>query len=776
MPKSPPARKRAVPLEKYRDKRNFKATPEPTAKRKKESGHTFVVQEHHARSHHFDFRLEMDGVLVSWAVPKGVPEDTGSNRLAVHVEDHPVEYGSFEGEIPKGNYGAGKVAIWDAGEWEPLERGWKRDFAKGKFKFILHGKRLEGPYLLARMKEEPNWLLRKLDPATHPTGTIPEPGKECAAFVSPQLARPVPTVPQGKDWLHEIKYDGYRLIAVRKKGEVRLFTRKQLDWTDRFTALAKKLGKLGGGDFVLDGEAVVFDAKGRTSFGSLQEELKGKGDKIEFVAFDLLNADGKNLRDLPLSMRLEQLKKLVPKEDGPVRRSKVWQGDEGPDLFRQACKLGLEGIISKHSHARYLPESRRDWVKSKCRPRQEFVICGYTPPKNSCPAFGALVLGSYENGKLVPRGKVGTGFNEEGRRSLLKQMEKRAVNAAPFEAEKGVHWIRPELVAEIEFAEITRDGSIRQGSFISLREDKTAKEVHLDSVEQASIGEEEATVRGIVITHPERVVFPDDGIQKLEVARYHDRIAELMLPHVVDRPLALLRAPDGIGGGSFFQKSFKDHVPPKVKTKTLEDGTEVIHISSEEALISLIQFGVLEIHPWGASFANIDKPDTLIWDLDPDASVPWPETLGTAFLLRDYLAKHDLESRVKTSGGKGLHVMMQLKRNHDWEIIKPFAKAVAARIAELSPQRFTITASKAKRGGKIYIDWLRNGKGATCVAPWGLRARPGAPVSTPINWKDLADLDPRGFTMREPFKLPSDWKSITPQSISKALIKEVMET
>lgn len=735
----------------------------------------FVVQEHHARSHHFDFRLEMDGVLVSWAVPKGIPEDTGANRLAVHVEDHPVDYGSFEGEIPAGNYGAGKVAIWDNGTWEPLEPGWKRDFAKGKFKFILHGKRLDGPYLLARMKEEPNWLLRKLNPATHPAGTIPEPAAEGAAFVAPQLARPVPTVPQGKEWLHEIKYDGYRLIAVRRKGKLQLFTRKQLDWTDRFATLAKRLEKIGGGDFVLDGEAVVFDAKGRTSFGDLQEALKGSGEKITFVAFDLLNVDGKNIRDLPLSQRLQHLEKLIPGVDGPIRRSKTWAADEGPDLFRQACKLGLEGIISKHAEARYFPESRRDWVKSKCRPRQEFVICGFTPPKNSCPGFGALVLGSFENGKLVPRGKVGTGFSGEKRLSLLKQMQARTSTQAPFEAEKGVTWIRPELVAEIEFAELTREGSIRQGSFISLREDKSANEVHLDSVEQASIGEEESTVSGIVITHPERIVFPADGIQKLEVARFHERVAELMMPHIEGRPLALLRAPDGIGGGTFFQKSFKDHVPPKVKMKTLDDGTEVIHINSVEALISLVQFGVLEIHPWGSSLTNVDKPDVLVWDLDPDTTVPWPETLGAAFLLRDYLTKHGLQTQVKTSGGKGLHVMLHLKRMHDWEVMKPFAKAVAARIAEQSPRRFTITASKAKRGGKIYIDWLRNGRGATCIAPWGLRAREGAPVSTPLNWKDLADLDPRGFSMREPFKLPSDWKDIAPQTVSKALIKEISE-
>ncbi|WP_035609231.1 DNA ligase D [Haloferula sp. BvORR071] len=772
-PKNPPARKRAAPLEKYRSKRDFKATPEPSPKRAKNGGYSFVIQEHHARSHHYDFRLEMDGVLVSWAVPKGIPEDEGAKRLAVHVEDHPLDYGSFEGEIPAGNYGAGKVAIWDSGQWEPFDKTWKRDFAKGKFKFHLHGKRLDGPYLLARMKEEPNWLLRKLDPATHPSGAVPEPGEEAAAFVAPQLARPVPTVPEGKEWLHEIKYDGYRLIAVRNKGKVKLYTRKQLDWTARFAAVARNLEKLKGGDFVLDGEAVVFDSKGRTDFSALQEALKGKGDEITFVVFDVLNEGGKNLRDLPLRLRLEHLAKIIPAGKGPIRRSDTWPADHGPDLFKQACKLGLEGIISKHAEARYFPESRRDWVKSKCRPRQEFVICGYTPPRNSCPAFGALVLGSYENGKLVTRGKVGTGFTETKRRELLKQMEKRATDRSPFEGERGIHWIKPELVAEIEFAELTRDGSIRQGSFISLREDKTAKEVHLDAVEQASVGKEESIVHGIEITHPGRVVYPADGIPKLEVARFYERVGDLMLPFIANRPLALLRAPDGIGGGTFFQKSFKDHVPPKVKMKTLDDGTEVIYITSLDGLISLIQFGVLEIHPWGASLTNVDKPDTLIWDLDPDKSVPWEEVKGAALLLRDFLASHDLETQVKTSGGKGLHVMLYLKRTHDWDTLKPFTRAVAAAVAEHNPTRFTITASKAKRGGKIYIDWLRNGRGSTCIAPWGLRARDGAPVSTPLDWKDLSTLDARGFTMREPFKLPADWKGITPQSISKALLKEL---
>jgi bifunctional non-homologous end joining protein LigD len=764
---------RSGSLGKYRTKRNFTKTPEPGGKKARRAGNSFVVQEHHARSHHFDFRLEIDGVLVSWAVPKGIPEEMSSKRLAVHVEDHPLEYGKFHGTIPEGNYGAGKVAIWDKGTWDPLEKNWRKDFAKGKLKFVLHGERLNGPYLLARMNEEPNWLLRKLDPATHPEALEAEPKNEVATFVAPQLARPVTSVPEGKDWLHELKFDGYRLIAVRKKGEVKLFTRKQLDWTARFPELAGRLKKLGGGDFVLDGEAVVFDSKGRSSFSGLQEALKsGKG--IDFVAFDILHLDGHNLRGLPLTRRLEMLAKLVPAESGPIRRSTIWSGDEGEDLFQQSCKLGMEGIISKRSHGTYQPGSRRDWTKSKCRPRQEFIICGFTEPRGACPAFGAVMLGSFENGRMIPRGKVGTGFSDEARHRLLKQMKPLVRKQSPFATpERGVTWLEPRLVAEVEFAELTRDGSIRQGSFVSLREDKPASDVHVNPVE--AIGGLGSTVLGVEISHPDRVVYPDDGVTKLEVARFYERVGELMLPHVVERPLALLRTPEGIAGEKFFQKSFKAHVPPHVKVKTLDDGTDIIYIRDIKGLISLAQFGVIELHPWGSRLSQVDKPDVLVWDLDPDEKVPWKETLGAAFLLRDCLADYGLETRAKSSGGKGIHVMMHLKRQHTWDVLKPFTKAVAAKVAEQNPKRFTITASKSKRSGKIYIDWLRNGKGATCIAPWGLRARPGAPVSMPVTWDELAEMGPRGFTIREPAKEPADWMSIDPQALPISLVREISD-
>lgn len=774
MPAKPAPRKRAA-LDKYREKRNFSQTPEPGAKKAKKAGHSFVVQEHHARSHHYDFRLEMDGVLVSWAVPKGPPEDFAAKRLAVHVEDHPLEYGKFAGEIPKGNYGAGTVAIWDSGEWEPLEKNWRKAFAGGKLKFILRGGRMQGTYLLALMKEEPNWLFRKLDDETHLPGEVIEPTREKAAFVPPQLARVVPTVPEGKDWLHEIKLDGYRLIAVKRDGDVRLFTRNELDWTDRFSDLAKQLKKVSNQDFVLDGEAVVFDEKGRSRFGDLQAALQsGDGKSIDFVVFDLLHLHGENLRDLPLSERLQRLEKLIPDEFGRVRHSKVWPAAEGKDLFKQACKSGLEGIISKSANARYAEGSRRDWTKSKCRARQEFVICGYTPPKNSCPAFGALVRGSLENGKVVPRGKVGTGFSEDKRRALLKELEPLKTDKAPFKfAERGVTWLKPERVVEIEFAEITRDGSIRQGSFVGIREDKAAKDVHLDPIATARPGSKDMKVAGIAISHPERLVFPVDQVSKFEVATYYETVGELMLPHVINRPMAVLRAPSGITGETFFQKSFPTHVPDHVFTKQLPDGTSIFYVKTVKGIVSLAQFGVIEFHPWGAPLPTAQKPDVLVWDLDPDAAVPWNEVLGAAFLIRDFLAGHGLETQLKTSGGKGLHIMLHLKKNHDWETMRTFSKAVATAVAEMNPKRFTVTASKAKRTGKIYIDWLRNGEGSTCVAAWSLRARPGAAISRPINWADLSAATAAGFTIREPVEQPRDWKKITPQTITKALLKEL---
>ncbi|MES2657988.1 MAG: DNA ligase D [Verrucomicrobiota bacterium] len=774
-PGKPPRKKAAAPLEKYREKRDFRKTPEPGPNVPRRGGNSFVIQEHYARAHHFDFRLEMDGVLVSWAVPKGIPEDTVAKRLAVRVEDHPLEYGKFEGTIPQGNYGTGTVSIWDKGQWEPMDPAtWRKDFEKGTLKFHLKGDRLNGPYLLARMKEEPNWMLKLLNPDTHPL-PVAKPVREEAGFVPPQLARVVPSVPTGREWIHEIKFDGYRLIAVQRGGEVKLYTRSGLDWTDKFKATAEHLSRVTRRDFVMDGEAVVFDEKGRSNFGDLQAALQSRTDSnIIFVVFDLLHDDGLNLRDLPLSDRIKRLSELVSEVHGPVMRSKVWPAEMGRNLFKQAAAAGLEGIMSKNSKGRYLEGSRKEWAKSKARARQEFVVCGYTPPKSSLPAFGALVLGTYENGKLISRGKVGTGFTESQREKLLLTFRKLVTKTAHFDVdEKNVVWLKPQLVAEIEFAEITRDGSIRQGSFLSLREDKNAAEVHLDGLQIAAADSKETQVAGILISHPDRLVYPGDEISKMEVAGYYERVGELMLPFVANRPLAILRAPNGITGELFFQKAFTTHVPPRVHRHTLPDGSTVFSVKDVKGLVSLAQFGAIEFHPWGAPLPTGEKPDFLTWDLDPDDTVPWKEVLGAALLLRDYLAGLGLSTMVKTSGGKGLHIMLRLKRTHEWEVMRAFTKAVAAEIAGYNVKRFTIASSKSKRGGKIYIDWMRNGRGATCVAPWGLRARPGAAVSMPVEWSQLPDVTAAGYTIHEPPELPPEWLKTKPQIISAKLLRKL---
>ncbi len=767
-----PAPEEPAPLAKYREKRNFGKTPEPGPQVGESSGRSYVIQEHHARSHHFDFRLEIDGVLVSWAVPKGIPDDLVAKRLAVHVEDHPLEYGKFEGVIPEGNYGAGTVAIWDKGIWEPMEKAWRKDFAKGTLKIHLKGDRLNAPYLLARMKEEPNWMLKMLDPATHPPASFGV-ERETPAFVAPQLAQVVPTVPAGREWIHELKFDGYRLIVVKKKGNLALFTRSGLDWTEKFQTLAGHLAKVSRKDFILDGEAVVWDERGRTNFGDLQAALKGSGDSISFVAFDLLHFDGLNLRGLPLTERRQRLAELVSEEEGVVRLSKTWPSEQGTELYKQACKLGLEGIISKKKGGLYRPGDRRDWTKSKCRARQEFVICGYTPPKSSLPAFSSLVLGSYENGKLIPRGRVGTGFSEQDRWDYLKQFGKLKGAKAPFKSEGKVVWIKPVLVAEIEFAEITRDGSIRQGSFIALREDKPPEEVHLDGVQVATADPAGNTVLGITVSHPERIAYPAEQISKLEVVRYFERVGELMLPLVANRPLAILRAPSGITGELFFQKSFTSHVPDGVHQVQLPDGDQVFYIKDVKGLVSLAQFGAIEFHPWGSPMRNPENPDFLTWDLDPEESVPWNEVLGAALLLRDYLADHGLHAVVKTSGGKGLHLMLHIRPAYGWDIMKPFTKAVAAAVAAFNPRRFVITSTKSKRTGRIFIDWLRNGRGATCIAPWGLRARPGATVSMPVNWEQIPELSKAGYTIHEPPETSSEWMDLKPQTIRKSFLKEL---
>jgi bifunctional non-homologous end joining protein LigD len=471
---------------------------------------------------------------------------------------------------------------------------------------------------------------------------------------------------------------------------------------------------------------------------------------------------------------VKHLAAVVGKETGAIRLSKVWPADQGRELFKQACSNGLEGVISKNAKGRYLEGARRDWVKSKCRARQEFVVCGYTEPKGSLEGFGALVLASYENGKLIFRGKVGTGFSDVERKRLLARFKQLRTKERHFPLkDPAVTWLEPMLVAEIEFAEITREGSIRQGSFIALREDKNPTEVHVDGLQAASSEGKDVPVIGIRISHPERLVYPGDTVSKLEVARHYARVGEWMLPFVANRPLAVLRAPDGITGQTFFQKSFATHAPAHVMHKEIRGGTKVFYVKDVEGLVALAQFGAIEFHPWGCRIDHPEKPDLLVWDLDPDSAVPWPEVLGAALLLRDYLADEGLTSVVKTSGGKGLHIMLYLKRTAEWQVMRQFTKAVARIIATHNPKRLIVTANKSKRSGKIFIDWMRNGRGSTCIAPWSLRARPGAAVSMPVNWSHLQEITTNGFTIRESLEPPSDWVGLKPQTLTRAFLKRL---
>ncbi len=790
----PPRKQRRKPadaaLEAYRRKRNFGATPEPDDRTRGGSGSIFVVQEHHARSHHFDLRLELDGVLKSWAVPKGPSLDPAVKRLAVQVEDHPIEYATFQGIIPAGNYGAGKVEIWDAGTWEPAkpDEDPRQALEKGRLGFRLSGTKLKGGFMLARMAGGKNWLLRKSRDERVPAGGLSRraPQRKAGDEVPvPQLSKLSAVVPKGPDWIHELKFDGYRVIARQRNGKVALVTRGGHDWTDRFGDLADRISAISPKDFMIDGEVVVLDSRGRSDFGRLQEALKsGKSRELVFAAFDLLDLDGKDIAPLPLLRRKEMLRDLMPENDKRLMFSRHWTGsDEGRQLFEQACRLNLEGIISKEAKQPYLPGSRQSWRKVKCVARQEFVICGYTPPKGSCPGFGALVMGSFENGRLVPRGKVGTGFGDKQRMEILAELEERRLSKPPFEdggVGEDVTWVRPDLVAEVKFSELTRDGFIRHGSFLGLREDKRAKDVSLESEPGVTMEDEPSDngnkVRGIAISNPNREIYPGTGITKLDVARYYDRVADWMLPYLAKRPLAFLRAPTGITGQIFFQKHFAAHLPKGVKMKSLADDDErVCHISDPTALLSLVQFGVLEFHPWGSPLSRPDKPDTLIWDLDPEPSVPWREVLGAAFLLRDLLTGCGLHPVVKTSGGKGLHVMVFCKPKWTWDRLKPFTRSVSEELRDLNPKRFTVQLSKAKRTGRIFIDWLRNGRGATCVAPWSLRARGNGPISLPLDWSALPEATPDGATLRNAeLRLPAEWETAksAPDDIPAALLKK----
>ncbi len=796
-------------LEQYRAKRNFDATPEPrpTAPRPGE-GYSFVVQKHDARRLHYDFRLELDGVLKSWAVTRGPSLVPGEKRLAVMVEDHPLEYGSFEGTIPKGEYGGGAVLVWDRGTWTPTGDPHK-GLAKGHLDFELAGEKLKGRWHLVRMRGKPrdkheNWLLIKGDdeyargedardileerPESAATGRpIDEVAKEAPGwssktgrierddapaelpdlssvegakrapaprFVEPMLATSVNAPMGGDRWLHEIKYDGYRIEARLDRGRLTLLTRSGLDWTAKFgEAMIEAFKALPLSQALIDGEMVVENASGASDFSALQAALsQGRTDRLVFFGFDLLYLNGFDLREAPLVARKRLLEPVLG-GGSPLLRYSGHFDEEGEIVFRHACRLGLEGIVSKLRDSPYHSGRGKSWAKAKCSARQEFVIAGFVPSTAARNAIGSLVLGVYDGAALRHVGRVGTGFTAAVARDLYARLEPMRLTSSPFSnrltaAEaRQVRYVRPELVAEVDVRAWTADGLLRHASFKALRDDKPAREVVRETA--ASDPPKEARMSAIELTHPDRLYWPDDGVTKQGLADYYAEVWPRMAPFVVGRALALVRCPDGVTGQKFFQKhAWKGMSSAIALVKDPEEAEPLISIRDLDGLTALVQMAVLEIHPWGSTVSDWERPDTIVMDLDPGEDVSWETVIEAAREVRQRLEDAGLAAFVKTSGGKGLHVVAPVKPKAEWPAVKAFTKEIADAMVADSPRRYVATIAKAKRTGKILIDYLRNQRGTTAVAAYSTRARQGAAVSMPVDWGELGPrIGPAHFTV-----------------------------
>jgi bifunctional non-homologous end joining protein LigD len=861
-------------LKEYKRKRDFRKTPEPSGDGAKAApGRQFVIQKHAASRLHYDFRLEHEGTLKSWAVPKGPSLDPSVKSLAVQVEDHPIEYATFEGVIPQGEYGGGTVMVWDRGTWEP-EVDPDKGLRQGKLKFKLHGEKLHGSWALVRMggragENGKNWLLikhrdeeakplkkfdvlkreplsvvsgRDLDEIASDADAVwssnrngaskakkristakksiakthaaakrgktktasngkaarsPVTARDLArvsgakkatqpAVFKPQLATLASKVPAGDDWVHELKFDGYRALALIENGRVRLVSRNDNDWTARFQAVADALKELRIKNAILDGEVVSLDKQGISNFQQLQNLLKrGDDESLVYYVFDVPHLLGYDLTNVPLVERKELLARVLLSansgNNGVVRYSDHIQG-QGEKVLQHACRSAMEGVICKRSDSAYLQYRSPAWIKVKCLKQQEFVIGGYTKGEGSRVGFGALLLGYYERGELIYAGRVGTGFTTQSLRQLASELKKRRTDTPPFKnppkgsMRRGVTWVTPELVGEVEFTEWTSDGILRHPSFQGLREDKPAKDVvretpkSPEAIERrsdtsgetvskttsaakkrgaASAGaskrgssksEEAVEIAGVRLTNPGRVLYPDQRITKRELAEYYVHVADWVLPYVVDRPLTLVRCPEGHMGECFYQKHLTGSMPEAVEGINVKEKgktEEYVMIHDLAGLVSLVQMGVLEMHPWPARKDNIERPDYLVFDLDPGEGVGWKDIVEGAKDVRQRLEAVGLTSYLRTSGGKGLHIVVPIARRNTWDEVKQFAKSVADTMARSDPRRYIATMSKAKRRGKIYVDYLRNQRGATAIASYSTRARNGAPVAVPIAWEEL---------------------------------------
>ena len=788
-------------LERYREMRDFSITPEPRGRkntRKKQALH-YYIQRHDATRLHYDFRLELDGVLKSWAVPKGPSLDPADKRLAVQTEDHPLDYGEFEGVIPEKQYGAGEVLLWDKGEWTPEDPDPRAALRKGTLHFRLAGEKLRGSWVLTRLRgsdKKPQWLLIKRNDDGVRKGVDiveerPESVKRAAkksrraakaelpAFVTPQLATLVTEPPKSGDWVYEVKHDGYRMLArITAKG-VSLFTRSGNDWTAKLPHLARALEKLGLNDAWLDGEIVVPGPDGRASFQALQNAFEAGADsRIVYYVFDAPFLDGKDQRQLGLRERKSRLKKVF-KGSSAVRFSEDLTGSAA-EVLEHACKLGLEGLIGKQAEAVYTAGRSRSWIKLKCRLRQDFVIAGYTAPKGSRSGFGAIVLGVYEKPrKLVYAGKVGTGFDDQRLSTLSKKFAELKTKEPPLDnppREKGITWLRPKLVAEVEFAERTNEGLIRQGAFMGLRADIPAKQV---GVEHAQAPPETPQLK---ITHPDRLIWPSLKISKGDLARYYAEVGDWMLPHVANRPLTLVRCPDGAEAKCFYQRHLGMGASPgelKEVERLRSSKGKYLYLDSKLGILSAVQNGAVEFHTWGASVPDIKRPDRITMDLDPGPDIDWSDLVRGTQLTRTLLEKLGLKCFLKTTGGKGLHVVAPIERKLEWDRVKEFTRLAAEFLVRAEPDLFTAKISKGKRTGKIFVDYLRNSETASAVSAYSARARRDAGVSTPLEWDELgrADIRDRFTVLTVPKRLAKltldPWAEYasTRQSITEAMWK-----
>ncbi len=892
-------------LARYRSMRDFGVTAEPSggAASRAKSGLPFVIQKHAASHLHYDFRLGWNGVLKSWAVAKGPSYVTADKRLAVQVEDHPMEYGGFEGIIPQGQYGGGTVMVWDQGTWEPQAGHTDVDegLRSGSLKIVMHGTKMQGKWALVRMggkaanERKPNWLLIKehdefergkddpaiteeaaksvvtgrdleeiarnedhvwnsketakgnawhrKDPpgendkpaakvraakgsAAHVSAAKGKPAAKKAAtlakdpeeklpdFVEPQLALQVLEAREDDGWLHELKLDGYRMQARKEGGTVQMLTRSGLDWTHRMKAIADQIAALDVGDALLDGEVVVLAANGTTSFADLQAAFQeGAKKTLTYFVFDLLHLDGHNLRGMALTERKALLAQVL---DGAAEQVQMSEHlvTSGKTMFLKACELHAEGIVSKRASSSYTSGRNGDWLKVKCIHDQEFVIGGFTLPSNGTHGIGALLLGYYEGKKLVYAGRTGTGFTQKTHASMRDQLQALRQTACAFEtlpagAKTGAVWVKPKLVAQINFATWTAEHLLRQASFKGLREDKAAADVvnedgaapvakeatHTSKAARAKRVAEPAAVspmrpKGVEhapvrLTHPDKIVDAPSSLTKQQLADYYWAIAPKMLPHIAGRPLSLVRCPDGSEKPCFYQKHQNHMLPPGIGSIDVPDKKTgkmepYITLSTPEALAGLAQMGVLEVHPWGSHNEDLEHPDRIVIDLDPDAAISWETLAASAAEVRKELKKLGLESFLKLTGGKGLHVVIRVEPTRDWTVIKQFAHAFVLRMERQRPSLYLTKMSKAARKDRIYLDYLRNERGSTAVAAFSPRARAGVAVSLPLKWSDLKlpelpifHVAEYGIWARQVSADP--WKNLasTRQELSDEILKEL---